>query len=470
MDNISNIYDESGNLIEKKRFNEQGDLIEEEGFDEDGNILYHVITEYTDFNGTKSIEHDYKTIYEYNEKGCKIKEEDFHNGDLFSSITFDEHGNKIKEKKATTSIWNFEILTYDKNGRIIEKVNEHYYQDSLEESDITTYEYDNNGNKIKEEYDGGYYKTFEYDEYGNITREGQYDVYVTFDPDDDDYNPVTSVDKSKVITYIYDKNGILIKQDEKDFKYYFNDRMENILDEICEKQYHQGVLLKENNYDYKGNLVKSYWYFHEENTSIYTFITSIDDSEDEIYTPNGRSFLTIVYKENGKLVERQKYICEYRDNKRFKLRIIQTETWQYDERDKIIEHVSCNYRQGRREAYDSSGELLWTDAILFLSSQRGSQKASLENHLVIKTIKDPWGNSYTLGEKMWEDFIIKKSYEHEYQDESDYNENDDEYSDNHNNEEIDPMEIRRDAWGNPYSVGEKMFEDYMNRNNNDDDD
>lgn len=463
MDNISNIYDESGNLIEKKRFNEQGDLIEREKFDSDGNILYHVITEYSDFNGEKHITFEDETVYEYNENGCKIKEECFLMGDLISSITFDEDGNKIKEK-TTKNASDYDILTYDKNGKIIRKDFESYCDDCLQERYGTTYEYDKNGNIIKEEDDDGYYKTYEYNEKGNLKLEVHYNVYSDFDCDE------TVVDKSKVIIYIYNKEGILIRQDEKEFKYYFNDRMEKISEEICEKQYHQGILLKENYYDYNGNLVKSYWYFHEENTSIYTFITSIDDSEEEIYTPNGRSFLTIVYKENGKLVERQKYICEYRDNKRFKLRIIQTETWQYDERDKIIENVSCNYRQGRREAYDSSGELLWTDPILFLSSQRGSQKASLENHLVIKTIKDPWGNSYTLGEKMWEDFIIKKSYEHEYQDESDYNEDDDEYSDNHNNEEIDPMEIRRDAWGNPYSVGEKMFEDYMNRNNNDDDD
>ena len=508
MDNIQKIYDKSGNLIEENRYDKQGDIIEKKKFNSDGKVLYYLTREYSD---NKDIVNEEEYIYEYDKNGTKINEEYYVMSDLISSITFDEDGNKIKEKKAITSNWHFEILTYGKNGKIIRKDNEYYDEDILDECFGTTYEYDEKGNKIKEEDSGGVYRTYEYDENGNLIEEVHYREYSDIECDE------TEEEVTKVINYIINNEGIPIIQKEKEFEYYFNSSMDLISKEFFEKQYYQGSLLKEINGETNGNhvhkkyynsdgilektfsgeyndfgcLLNSYWNFHEENTSIFSYITSIDNSEDELYTPDSASLLIIEFKENGKLVERQTYIFEFRNCKRFNLRLIQEDTWKFDEGDEMIEHVTCNYRRGRREAYDSSGDLLWTDPIMFIPKQRGSIDSSFDNYLIYKNIKDPWGNLYTFGEEMWEDFMIKKSDEDEDEDgislrgsdnflnraqkendeeTAEYEENDDYLcSESPNYDDIDSMEIRRDAWGNRYSLGGKMFDDYMNRDNKDND-
>lgn len=55
-------------------------------------------------------------------------------------------------------------------------------------------------------------------------------------------------------------------------------------------------------------------------------------------------------------------------------------------------------------------------------------------------------------------------------DDSQYFEQDEDYFNyDDNGEEIDPMEVRRDAWGNLYTVGGQMWERAMNKRNEDDD-
>lgn len=80
---------------------------------------------------------------------------------------------------------------------------------------------------------------------------------------------------------------------------------------------------------------------------------------------------------------------------------------------------------------------------------------------------DPRDPNYNKIPSPFNDSYFEEEYD-EKKDDEDNNEYNEEVA-NYKYREIDSMEIKRDAWGNPYSVGEKMLEDYLNRSNKDDD-
>lgn len=95
----------------------------------------------------------------------------------------------------------------------------------------------------------------------------------------------------------------------------------------------------------------------------------------------------------------------------------------------------------------------------------------LDSTYVIKENFDYWGEKNHINDNCENDIDdddddFKDDEEDEEDEEDDDFKDDDDFD--FNDEDIDPMEVRRDAWGNLYTVGGQMWERAMNKRNDDD--
>ena len=151
-------YDESGCIIESKRYDiSSGDLELESYFEYkyDGNLCVETIDHMHDPTPVT-----YKNVYDINGRLA----ETYNSGKYFREdmkFTYDEKGLNVytegskvvtdSGKPDRNESWT-ETITFDKNGLMLKDVYEEEYTMS-----VKTYEYDNNGNCINNTYDS-YYK------------------------------------------------------------------------------------------------------------------------------------------------------------------------------------------------------------------------------------------------------------------------------------------------------------------------
>ena len=151
-------YDESGCIIESKRYDvSSGDLELESYFEYkyDSNLCVETIDHMYDQNPVT-----YKNVYDINGRLA----ETHNSGKYFSEdmkFTYDEKGLNVytegskvvtdSRKLVENDSWT-ETITFDKNGLMLKDIYEEEYTMT-----VKTYEYDNNGNCINNTYDS-YYK------------------------------------------------------------------------------------------------------------------------------------------------------------------------------------------------------------------------------------------------------------------------------------------------------------------------
>ncbi len=192
-------YDERGNLIRQNDPYLNGDgTYKLAAYDEKGNltrISYYDFSEnepyfeeFYEYNEEgqrtkltqKSTKYEYIDTYEYEYDvgGNMVKESVTYRGVLqyFSEYEYDERGNKIKRSHYTNkdsfaeprAVWSWE---YDENGKLTVEAYEHESEDYISK---TEYEYDSDGNCLKQNYFiDGHLQTvnrMEYDCYGNLLK------------------------------------------------------------------------------------------------------------------------------------------------------------------------------------------------------------------------------------------------------------------------------------------------------------
>ena len=180
-------YDEAGNLVQ-----EEGDEYQKYSVDGDvysSYLYYHKAADYE--NG--DLKKETYTFYNNSGEVEKIEVNLYENGQVVNESFYYNHNGKMDETPRLVYRYKY---TYDENENIIKRVN--YIGDSEYPSDYTEYLYENG--KIKESinYLYGYksYKTvYEYDENGNLIKEAFYNVM--------DATPSMGYCK----TYTYDKFG-----------------------------------------------------------------------------------------------------------------------------------------------------------------------------------------------------------------------------------------------------------------------
>ena len=195
-------YDGNENLMNTK--SSDGGYNKDYAYDENGALVYETNgsewTKYTnDANGNcikSETSYGYVVEYEYDARGNVVtkkngdtvikyeydeycRETKVSNGDYWKTTAYNEFGDVLKMEDS--SGW-WETYTYDENG------NEVYVEDSngkwrktthvedmmtIEESDgmVTKIYFDETGKMVKKDYGGGVCAYFEYDENGNLIRE-----------------------------------------------------------------------------------------------------------------------------------------------------------------------------------------------------------------------------------------------------------------------------------------------------------
>jgi YD repeat-containing protein len=153
-------YDSNNNLLSYTVYNEAGEITEktEYTYDSEGNVL----TEYED-RGLGICESEYS----YDSNGNVISYIQYYNSDL-------EHITKY---------------LYNDSGLLIQQTSTTYSDDG-EETTESFFEYDENGNLVKESDTDGTYTEYVYDTYGNLLTESASDGTVT--------------------EYTYDENGNML--------------------------------------------------------------------------------------------------------------------------------------------------------------------------------------------------------------------------------------------------------------------
>ena len=169
-------YDANGNEIYYKasknsseifrKYNEKNQLIETKNVLPSNVINKEKKSEYTYYeyendllvktiykSASSSEEENYEIIYEYNDKGLKIKESHSRKGVTF--FEYDDTANLIKKIMPDKTI----IYEYDKNGKCI--------KEESSDGNITEYEYDENGRPLRT-------KTTDDVFFGNITLRWEY--------------------------------------------------------------------------------------------------------------------------------------------------------------------------------------------------------------------------------------------------------------------------------------------------------
>lgn len=152
------VVDGSTYISQEFNYDAEGNLVKEVRYSSDGSI--EVVVEYTyDANGNKiktTEPQDYWIEYSYDANGRLIKEEEYEFGyaECCSSVeyTYDANGNlKKRTEYYEGSVDGWTEYSYDANGKLIKGTDFNLYEDgvTVEESSVI-YEYDSNGNVIKQ--------------------------------------------------------------------------------------------------------------------------------------------------------------------------------------------------------------------------------------------------------------------------------------------------------------------------------
>ena len=182
---FDNEYDADGNLVRvttyihyiSEGFN--GGFTSDE-YDEEGKMIYGILqTPGGDV---------YSSEYEYDEHNNLIQVLTYLNNEFISSeaYEYDSQGNRISSTSQSTG--SFALFDYDHKydneydsfGNLVKVKSYTYSGEDLVDSSVEAYEYDQDGNRIKEtRFDStghmtGYLER-RYDEYGNLMREDSYD-------------------------------------------------------------------------------------------------------------------------------------------------------------------------------------------------------------------------------------------------------------------------------------------------------
>lgn len=158
-------YDDAGNKVKISEYTDDGELLRESFYNEKEQILYSwtydsalgmkKLTKYNENEKIEKVEEIYadgnsfSTVYEYNKKGREIKNMTYFNGELESYIC-KEYGDNDRVTKETCynkkneREWEKE---YDSLERTIKSSK---YGNDNELIETTAYEYDANGNRVKE--------------------------------------------------------------------------------------------------------------------------------------------------------------------------------------------------------------------------------------------------------------------------------------------------------------------------------
>ena len=227
--------------------------------------------------------------YNYDENGHIIDYTWFdENGNEKYHIEFDDQGNKVKESKSD----NVTTYEYDENNNLIREFR--YYSGRL--SGYTIYEYDNNNNLISEaSYDAkgnkGRSSLYEYDENGNKVKDTMYksdgtvDGYWIYEYDRNSNCIRHTEEDGTYAEYKYDSNGNKIEETYRfpngnwtTEKYEYNDKNQLVkhidyVGRITTYEYDeygnkvQGAMYDNHISDVSGGW---YYYYDKNNTYIHT--------------------------------------------------------------------------------------------------------------------------------------------------------------------------------------------------------
>ncbi|MDE5866896.1 MAG: hypothetical protein K2H31_09910, partial [Lachnospiraceae bacterium] len=335
-------YDASGNKIEDKyiSYDIDGSTLmfshKTWAYDAAGNEI-----EYVKYDENGDIEA--RAEREYDSNGKQIKAVDFDEDNIVKrreEIEYDAAGNEIKRENYSYGHTEEIFSTYDEYGNLILCVKYNSSYSHIDEK--IKYEYDENGNMIKEvhhknpqtvgywtERDLDFWWEYEYDENGREIKSIRHDSDGTVN-----WNEIEYDDNGREINEIYKIDGIV------------RITWENEYDE-------DGYIIKEIqiNYDDMGQKTKEeicrYTYDEKKNMTNYTLV-NCDGKENESLGWEKE------YDEEG----RGTAFCLY-DNE--KAASYQSRT-EYDENDRIIKYMACDKKGNilvRRETeYDDSGKTI----------------------------------------------------------------------------------------------------------------
>jgi len=214
-------YDDEGNLVRESELDKYGTT--EFVYDKHGNPL--TVTAY-DKNGEWRYTQQYSYEYEYYSDGTLSHErqyllhEDFDGGrHLVSKIDYNQDGNPVYSETNGdfSSVTTYE---YDENGRLIKKFGDSSF--STGDTSTIEYEYDANGNVSAENHTNTIGESgattdrlkfkivYEYDQYGNLTKET-------------DYDENGDLHNTQTYEYKYGEGGVI-----ETVSYYFNGELSSV--------------------------------------------------------------------------------------------------------------------------------------------------------------------------------------------------------------------------------------------------
>ncbi|MBR6695630.1 MAG: protein kinase [Oscillospiraceae bacterium] len=328
-------YDEKDLLKSIYEYDSEGKTIKQVSCNPDGEIETYWLYEY-DANGNRIKESYYNAdntlrftrVYEYNVSGDKLYETIYDsNGMLYCSYKYDANGNRVKEdtyKGGSVYLNNNVIPEYDLNGN---KAKEKYLREDGTLDYYYTYEYDSDGNLIKESCyfgNGMLDHVYEYDSNGNKIKENRYfgngtlnDVY-EYDSNGNKIKESRYYSDGTLnyyLIYEYDSDGNKIKEssynEEGAFIYYCTYEYDLNGNKIKQSYYDSDgtldwYLIYE--YDSNGNLIKESWY--NDNGVLYD-VSEYDSKGNEIkesrYYSDGTLQYTYEYNLTGKRIKEIHY-------------------------------------------------------------------------------------------------------------------------------------------------------------------
>ncbi|MBQ7971987.1 MAG: hypothetical protein IJ291_00835 [Lachnospiraceae bacterium] len=254
-------------------------------------------------DGSKTEEGNTVKTYEYDEKGNQIKRINYEDGELDITVesTYDEMGNLITEKTAMgeTGIVRTFTYAYDEDGNKIREEFDNGKEELNDLNRVTEFTYDENGNCIysKGEYADGSVSSVvnsEYDENGNLIKESSLYGFAMV--------PVVTT-----YEYTYDYEGNIVKRVKKEddgtetVDEYTYDENGNVLTHLEEGGYILAPGRYEYTYDAKGNCTKEVLYFADTGSHWHTIEYTYDENgnlvEKIFYTDDARIETTYTYVE-----------------------------------------------------------------------------------------------------------------------------------------------------------------------------
>ena len=239
-------------------------------------------------NGIKSIKYwidkdiDYYYVFDYDVNGYMTKCTVWTYGKITQifSFEYDNNGNKIKlnNNEADGNLLGYNVYEYDSNGKLSKDSFYENKNDNLKVTDYSLYEYDDNGNIIKKSRNtDNVIKESSYEEYeynnGKITKRTEYiGKYVN--------GVITGYEPSGYATWEYDGYGNPVKYKEylggevfSYIEYKYDDYGRKIQETLYEVREDMRQIY---DYDVNGNLIKK-TYILSDGTEFY------DDLEYEYY-------------------------------------------------------------------------------------------------------------------------------------------------------------------------------------------